>query len=117
MENGLHVTIDGKECNKKKLKDFCFIYKTLEKIPELLDMQIITRPYVISWLDKGSRIPGISGFVIIAESHVSIHTYPETNKLFMDLFSCKAFDSELLINFVKKTFDIKIIKKNILKRD
>ena len=32
---------------------------------------------------------GYTGLVLLAESHASIHTYPETNTIFIDLFSCR----------------------------
>ena len=37
---------------------------------------------------------GISGFVIIAESHISVHTFPGRDYVNIDIFSCKSFDHE-----------------------
>jgi len=116
MENGLHVTIDGKNCDKEKLKDFKLVYQTLNELPELFNFTKITKPHVVPWLDKGSKIPGISGFIMIAESHVSIHTFPEDNFISADFFSCQKFDSEKVINYIKEAFNIKDIKTNIVKR-
>lgn len=40
-------------------------------------------------IDSG---PGVSLVAIIAESHVSVHTWPETGRISMDFYSCKPYD-------------------------
>ena len=34
------------------------------------------------------------GFVIIAESHISVHTFPEHGYVWVDIFSCKEFETD-----------------------
>jgi S-adenosylmethionine decarboxylase proenzyme len=40
---------------------------------------------------------GMSGFILIAESHVSIHTWPQEGYLAMDILSCGHVDPERLV--------------------
>ena len=49
---------------------------------------------------------GISGLALLCESHVSIHTYPETQTIYGDLFSCKRLDKSRNIDFITK-YEIK----------
>jgi S-adenosylmethionine decarboxylase len=58
----------------------------------------------------------ISGVVLIAESHISIHTFPSKQFLSIDIFSCKKFDSKDSICFVEDIFDLKKIEVNLLDR-
>ena len=47
----------------------------------------------------------ISGFVIIAESHITIHTYPLRQLAKIDIVSCKQFGQKKAISILKKTFN------------
>jgi len=78
---GPHLTLDLSECNPERLSDLSYIYDLLDELPDVIDMHKITAPYVFVYKPKGNPTEwGISGFVIIAESHISIHTFPD-NKL------------------------------------
>ncbi len=116
-EFGLHVTIDASNCNKRKLSSVPLVYDILNNLPERIGMTKMTLPYVVKWLDKFSKgTPGISGFVMIAESHISIHTFPDQDYVFMDIFSCRDFDAETAINYLVNAFEAAKHQKNILKR-
>ena len=79
-------------------------------------MTKMTLPYVVEWKDKFADTPGISGFVMIAESHISIHTFPDQNYAFVDMFSCKQFDAESAVEFIMDALEAKKAEKNIIVR-
>ena len=116
-EFGLHVTIDASGCNKRKLTSVTLVYDILNNLPERIGMTKMTLPYVVKWLDKfANGTEGISGFVMIAESHISIHTFPDQDYVFMDIFSCKNFDAEKAVKYLLDAFEARKHSKNILKR-
>ena len=116
-EFGLHVTIDASGCNKRKLASVTLVYDILNKLPEKIGMTKMTLPYVVKWLDKFAHgTEGISGFVMIAESHISIHTFPDQDYVFMDIFSCREFDAELVIKYLTRAFESTKYDRHILKR-
>jgi len=47
---------------------------------------------------------GVSGVVVLAESHISIHTWPERNYAAIDLFMCGACDPYLAVPVLKEAF-------------
>jgi S-adenosylmethionine decarboxylase len=47
---------------------------------------------------------GVSGVVVLAESHISIHTWPERNFAAVDIFMCGACDPYLSILVLKEAF-------------
>ena len=116
-EFGLHVTVDASGCNKRKLTSQTFVYDVLNKLPGKIGMTKMTLPYVVKWLDKFSHgTEGISGFVMIAESHISVHTFPDQDYVFVDIFSCKEFDVDTAVNNIISAFEAKKYQKHVLKR-
>lgn len=114
---GPHLIIDGGGCRVDNLDDVSFVYKYLDSVPDLIDMQKISPPFVISY--KGDPDPtewGVTGFVLIATSHVSVHTYPAKHFVFVDLFSCKSFDIGAALEFTKKYFNIQQASHEVVYR-
>jgi len=115
---GPHLMLDCYGCNEDKLKDLKFVLKFLDDLPDLIHMHKIAEPHAIDYtgnpksFDKG----GISAVVIIAESHISIHTFPSHKYMSVDIFSCKDFDVEKTIDFTIKTFEVKKIEKKFIHR-
>ena len=79
-------------------------------------MTRITEPNVIEYNGPNYDDAGVSGFVIIAESHISIHTFPRRNYVNIDIFSCKAFDNAQALEDAKKLFSLSEVKSLVLDR-
>lgn len=56
---------------------------------------------------------GVSGVILIAESHFSIHTWPEDNYAAFDILTCGKMYPQRAINEIKKAFEAKkiLVKK------
>jgi hypothetical protein len=59
---------------------------------------------------------GYSTFLMIAESHLSLHTFPETDYLTFDCYSCKDFDDELVMELLTEAFGITNAKTSVIER-
>jgi len=59
---------------------------------------------------------GISGMAILAESHISIHTWPEREYAAIDLFMCGDKRPELALPVLKRAFLAKRIEVKTLRR-
>ena len=59
---------------------------------------------------------GYSTFVMIAESHLSIHTFPELNYISFDCYSCKYFDCGLVEKLLKEDFEVTKLNVQSVKR-
>ena len=113
---GIHLTIDIENCDAKKLVDNKFIYALLNNLPTQFSMKLLTPPYIIEYKDNWAKIAGLTGFTIIAESHISIHTFPEQKYAFVDIFSCKHFDVNPIANKIIKMLGSNKATKNIVER-
>ena len=113
---GQHLTLDGYGCNRQHLENLELIYSFLDEYPQQIQMTKIMPPYVFKYNGAKPEDWGISGFVLIAESHISIHTFPEKDYLSLDIFSCKSFDIPMAIAHIKEKFVIKKCEQHILNR-
>jgi S-adenosylmethionine decarboxylase len=104
---GPHLMLDLGDCNPARLDDLEACFELLNELPLKIDMTKITQPYVFRYEGAVPEDSGITGVVIIAESHISLHTYPEKNFAFIDLFSCKPFDVERAKDHIVQFFQSK----------
>lgn len=113
---GPHLMLDGYGCDKAKLQDLNLIYRILDELPARIGMTKIMPPYVFKYSGVKPEDWGLSGFVLIAESHISIHTFPEKNFVSVDIFSCKAFDSEFGSAYIKEAFEMAKVEMTLIDR-
>ena len=59
---------------------------------------------------------GVSGVVIIAESHLTIHTWPEHEYAAVDMFTCGSVDFEKGIQYLKEHLKSNKIEWKVLDR-
>jgi len=59
---------------------------------------------------------GFSTFVMIAESHISIHTFPELNYFSFDCYSCKWFSADKVEEIIRDYFQPVKTRIQVLKR-
>jgi S-adenosylmethionine decarboxylase len=78
--------------------------------PELIDQALRTAAdtagatILHSHFHHFSPNGGVSGVVVLAESHISIHTWPERDFAAVDIFMCGACDPHLSVPVLKAAF-------------
>jgi deoxyhypusine synthase len=108
--------IDGSKCNTQKLADRNLIEQVLNDYPRAIGMTKIGGPYMFEYQAPDPEYSGVSGLVVIAESHIAIHTFPELDYFTMDIFSCRNFDHELAIQYIKDALDVQEMDRILLQR-
>lgn len=102
---GLHLMLDAYNCAPEVLNDADMVYKILDDLPGKIGMHKLTKPYVIHAEGNNKKDPGgWSGFVIIEESHISLHTFVKRRFITADVYSCKHFDAKKTLTYFKKAF-------------
>ena len=110
----MHLIIDGYGSNVEILKDEEFIYRLLDQYPAEIGMTKISSPVVVRYTGDDW---GISGFVMIAESHINIHTFVERCYVNIDVFSCKDFDTERAVKDLSERLQLTEIITQLIDRD
>ncbi|PYE52841.1 S-adenosylmethionine decarboxylase [Deinococcus yavapaiensis KR-236] len=103
---GPHLMIDGYHASSEKLDDVELIRKVLDELPVEMEMTKILPPHVQRYNGTTPEDSGVTGVVIIAESHIAIHTFPQRGFLSVDVFSCKEFDVQKALNYLIEHFEM-----------
>lgn len=115
----MHVIIDGYGGDPDQLSDENVVRVILDQYPEMMGMTKITQPKVLEYRGTKPEDWGVSGYVMIAESHISMHTFPERGLVWADIFSCKDFDAApVLADFKRRfglqTLDVRTLERNLM---
>ncbi|MFQ6009697.1 MAG: adenosylmethionine decarboxylase [Candidatus Aenigmatarchaeota archaeon] len=116
---GPHLMLDCYGCNEEMMNDEKVILDFLNGLVDHVKMTKIAEPFIIQFKGNPKTFDngGVSAMVIIAESHISIHTFPGNGGyLNIDIFSCKDFDVKGAIDFVTSHFAPQKIEKRLLSR-
>ena len=112
----MHLVIDGFRGDPAKMWDVELVRGFLTDCPDTLGMTRITEPRVIRYDAPKADDSGVSGFVIIAESHISVHTFPHRSYVNIDIFSCQKFDHDQALEEAKGLFGLQEVKTWLLDR-
>jgi S-adenosylmethionine decarboxylase len=113
---GPHLIIDGSRCDTQKLGDRILIEQLLSDYPTAIGMTKIGGPYMFEYQAPDPAYSGVSGIVVIAESHIAIHTFPALDYFTLDIFSCKNFDHEKAIQYIKDALDVREMDRMLVQR-
>ena len=112
----MHLVIDGYQADPEKLTDVELVSRFLDEYPSAIGMTKIMEPQVYTYHGRKAEDWGVSGFVLIAESHISVHTFPERRYVNIDVFSCRDFDPSSSLDRVKELFSIPEVRVWTLER-
>ena len=112
----MHLVVDGYGADPERLKDTDLVFRFLDEYPDAIGMTKIVLPQVYTYHGKTPEDWGVSGFVLIAESHISIHTFPDRQYVNIDIFSCKSFDSQKALEDVQEMFGLQRVKSWLVER-
>ena len=79
---GKHLLLELKGCNKEMLNDISFLREALLAAAGEAGATILGESF------HQFSPQGVSGVVVIAESHICIHTWPEYGYAAADIFTC-----------------------------
>ena len=110
---GRHLIIDGTSSNPDVLNDEALLAELLNGIIELAGMDVLVPAKMVrveldpnKTTETGGDDGGVTGVAILSTSHVSIHTWPLTNRFAFDLYSCRDFQTIQIFNRLEERLGI-----------
>jgi len=111
---GKELILDLHGCENLDIdtQDFC------EELAELVGMKIedFHRWESEPEDEKDPKTFGKSAVQFILTSNITIHILPMLGNVYINLFSCKDFDSDIAVKFCEKYFESEVSYKTIVER-
>lgn len=108
---GTHFLIEAYRCDAEKLNDPVFLKTVLEQAADK------SKATLLNVAIHKFEPQGVTGFALLAQSHISIHTWPETNYAAVDVYTCgDEAMPELACDFITKALGSRSHHCSIVKR-
>ncbi len=108
---GRHLIVELSDCNGGILDNLTVLEEYLKEAVRLSGATIVRSVF------HQYTPQGVSGVVVIAESHLSIHTWPEYNYAAVDFFTCgESVDPYKAFEYIKEKLGAQHVKLEELKR-
>ena len=88
----MHLIMDAHATNTGLLSNTDKLKALLLELVDAVGMKAISEPDVREYRAGNGYERGLSGVIFLAESSITVHTYPEYGFVFIDVFSCREFD-------------------------
>jgi len=96
---GRQIVVEYYGCNPVALNNVAFIKRAMRNAAEASGATIVQEAFHVF------NPHGVSGVVVIQESHLAIHTWPERKVLHIDLVTCSKLDKIKVENVIKEIFN------------
>ena len=100
---GIASAIDIYNCDPDKIRDEKTIRRFVVELCDLIEMKRFGETQVVHF-GEDERVAGYSMVQLIETSLISAHFANLTNTTYLDVFSCKPYDPEIVRNFAQDYF-------------
>jgi S-adenosylmethionine decarboxylase len=109
--SGRHLLLTLRECSPELLNDQAKLRQLI------LEAAQATGATVLEVCAHRFEPQGVTALAVLAESHASLHTYPESNLVFWDCFTCgTTCNPELSIPILVAALEAKVVSQQIVER-
>src|SRR5215813_2636507 len=112
----VHLMLELYGCDRQLLSNEPLMRRVLDEYPSRIGMEKVSPVHLYDIETSNPLDAGLSGFVVIAQSHVSLHAWPEYGEVDIDICSCKEFSQEDAIIFAKEIFQTDDIEGHFVVR-
>jgi len=112
---GILSSIDLYHCDPQIIRDAKAIRRFVAELCDLIKMKRYGKTQVIHF-GEDERVAGFSMTQLIETSLISAHFANQSNTTYLDVFSCKAYDPKIVVEFSKKFFKAKKVKRHTVLR-
>ena len=113
---GYHLVLDCSGCDTKKVTSRDNIYDFIKTLVKEIDMKAYKEPMIEHFATHNIDAAGFSFVQLIETSSITGHLVDKNGDAYIDIFSCKEFEIEIVKKVIDKFFAPKKIKVTFLTR-
>lgn len=115
---GYHLILDVHGCDPEKSQDQEYLTAWVKDLVKTIEMIPYGEPQVLHFGKDDPKLAGWTALQLIETSNIVAHFCDDTGDLYLDVFSCKWYDKQDVVNHVKQWFAPKCITTQVfVKRD
>jgi S-adenosylmethionine/arginine decarboxylase-like enzyme len=111
---GYHLILDCSDCDHEAITSHDTIYNFTKQLVRDIDMVAYGEPQIVNF-GSGNKA-GYSLVQLIETSNICGHFVNETDAMYLDVFSCKPYDTDVVVNLVKKYFNANSVRVSYITR-
>ena len=100
----MHLIVDFRCSNYKLMRDQNALAEWMLDIVEKIGMTAFGEPTIVDYPFPSRVGTALSATLFLGESSIVVHTYPEFNHVFLDVFSCKDFDEFATMDYIDESW-------------
>ncbi len=101
---GYHLLLDCGWCDPEKIKDKANIEHWIKELVTDIEMEPVGEPYIARVAEGQVDKEGYTAMQVIVTSHIAAHFVDSANCVYVDVFSCRRFDKEVVKQSMIKHF-------------
>jgi len=113
---GYHLILDCHACHVPSIQSKENVYNWIKHLVKAIDMEPIGEPQIEYTAAEFPDKAGFTAIQVIVTSSIVAHFIDSTGDVYIDVFSCKPFDSDTVIASINQAFQPKKIRTNFLTR-
>ena len=111
---GKHLILDAADCSPKMIGNEVVVANFARSLVKRIDMVPFGNPQVVMFGSGNKK--GYTLVQLIETSNITAHFVEENNSMYLDVFSCKDFDPQVVEEAVKEFFDAKYFNRKVILR-
>jgi S-adenosylmethionine decarboxylase len=113
---GYHLILDCHACHVPSIQSRDNVYNWIKHLVKAIDMEPIGEPRIEYTAAEFPDKAGFTAIQVIVTSSIVAHFVDSTGDVYIDVFSCKPFDNDIVVASIKDAFQPKKIRTNFLTR-
>jgi S-adenosylmethionine/arginine decarboxylase-like enzyme len=113
---GYHLILDCGKCNKEQMQDHANVDAWIRQLVRDIDMEPIGEPRIEYTAGDFPDKAGFTVVQVIVTSSIVAHFVDELQQIYLDVFSCKEFEPQVVEESVKNHFGVGSMRKYFLTR-